>query len=467
MRKLYWYITAYVKKHGLLLAFSVVIALVLFSFSISLIVQRLETKQKRYIGVIGEYSLHTLPKSIQTKLSAGLTKLEPDDTVSPLLAERWTIEDSGKTYRFVVKKDIFWQDGKEVVPGDIQYNFSDVEIITTPNDIVFKLPDEFVPFPSVVAQPVFRIVEEPYLLFFTRPSLVGIGEYELEDYIRDGNKIKQVVLDGPEERLVYRFYLTEDDAVLAFKRGEVDELSDLAATHGLDTWPNTIIEQKLRTDRYLAVFFNNSFPLLNKNVRQALSYAMSKPSGTEKAIGPINPLSWAYLEGGKSYDKDLERAKERLLDELPPEPLNLELTTTEIFVKQAEVIKQEWEEFGKQAVEACQNSKDIDNKDLCQNAAIAITIRVTNFPDTSNFQMLLIGQEIPPDPDQYGLWHSEQSTNFSHYKNTRIDALLEKGRTTPEKNERKAIYQEFQQFFLEDAPAIFIRHLESYDIWRK
>jgi peptide/nickel transport system substrate-binding protein len=79
---------------------------------------------------------------------------------------------------------------------------------------------------------------------------------------------------------------------------------------------------------------------------------------------------------------------------------------------------------------------------------------------------LLIGQESPLDPDQYANWHSEQATNFSGYKNTRIDNLLEKGRTAKEQRERIEIYQEFQQFFLEDAPAVFLQHLESYSVQR-
>jgi ABC-type transport system substrate-binding protein len=43
---------------------------------------------------------------------------------------------------------------------------------------------------------------------------------------------------------------------------------------------------------------------------------------------------------------------------------------------------------------------------------------------------------------------------------------LEKGRQTLDKKERTDIYQEFQQFFLEDTPAIFLRYLYSYDIKR-
>ncbi len=467
MRKLYWYITTYFKKHGWVFATSIIGALIVFSFSISSIVQRIEPKPRRYVGLVGKYNLQNLPLSIQNQLSAGLTKIEEDNTVSPYLAERWTIEDGGKVYRFVIKKNIFWQDGKELKPTDISYQLPDVEVITTPNDIVFKLPDEFVPFPTTVSRPVFKTVQKKHLLFFKRPMLIGVGSHVLENYKQEGNKLREVTVNGPEEKIVYRFYFTEDEAVLAFKRGEVDELPDLSTDYGLNEWPNVEANSSIYDNRYLAIFFNNSHPLFTKNVRQALSYALSKPEGKDRAYGPINPNSWAYLEGGKSYKKDIERATERLLDEIPFEPLNIELTTTNNFNSQAEEIKKEWEEFGKIAYQACLDEQDISDKDQCVNNQIEVNIRITNFPDTNNYQALLLGQEIPPDPDQYYLWHSEQSTNFTKYKNTRIDALLEKGRKTAEKNERKAIYQEFQQFLLEDAPAVFLKHLESYEIKRK
>ena len=467
MRKLYWYITTYFKKHGWILGASVIGALVVFSFSISSIAQRIEHKPSHYVGLVGKYTLNNLPLSIQNQLSAGLTKIESDNTVSPYLAERWTIEDGGTVYRFVIKQNIKWQDGKSLKPEDIEYQLPDVEIVTTPNDIVFKLPDEFVPFPTTVSQPVFKTVQDRYLLFFKRPILVGLGSYQLTDYKKSGSKLTEVTISSNEEKIIYRFYFTENEAVMALKRGEVDELPDLSSSYDLKDWPNLTINSSFYDDRYLAIFFNNAHPLFTKNVRQALSYALSKPSGKIRAYGPINPNSWAYLEGGKSYDKDIERATERLLDEIPFEPINIELTTTSNFASQAEAIKTEWEEFGQIAYQACLDEDAISDKDQCVNTQIEVNIRITNFPDTNNFQALLIGQEIPADPDQYYLWHSEQSTNFTNYKNTRIDALLEKGRKTAEKNERKAIYQEFQQFLLEDAPAVFLNHLESYEIKRK
>jgi peptide/nickel transport system substrate-binding protein len=465
MRTYYWYLTAYLKKHGKIVLLSVVLAIAFFSILIPVLVNRFGQKPRLYVGLVGDFSLSSLPPVVQHQISRGLTTIATDGSAAPDIAERWTIEDEGRTYRFVIKKNLVWQDGTPFKPEDITYNFQGVEIITTPNDIVFKLPDAFVPFPNIVSQPILKIEESPYLFFFKQPKIFGLGEYRMISFKRNGERLNQLIIENNTQTLVYRFYLTEDDALLGFKRGEVDQILDISSPQDLATWPTVTVKKTLHTDRYLAVFLNNNF--FPKNIRQALAYSLQKAPDSERALGPINPQSWAYLPGGKSYAFDQERALERLLDVPPQQPLNIELTTTVTFQAEAESIKQQWEELGRQAVVACQNKKEITDKAICANSAIAVTIRINNFPDTSSFQALLIGQESPPDPDQYYLWHSSQSTNFSQYKNTRIDSLLEKGRQTVDKNERLAIYQEFQQFFLEDVPAIFLRYLESYDVVRK
>lgn len=467
MRKFYWYFTAYLRKHGIVFVLSLLAAIGIFSAFIPTIVESIEKRERHYIAIIGQYSLADLPEIIEDQLSAGLTRIDENGSVQPLLAQRWTIEQEGKTYRFVLNEDIRWQDGSLLKPEDIHYQFDDVETIITPNDIVFQLPAAFAPFPAQVSAPLFKSAQKPYLFFLQKPTLIGIGEYSIEDYSLQGNYLKEMVIDSPTERYTYRFYLTEDDAVTAFKQGKVDILLDLAQNHDVYTWDTVSHSSTVNTDQYVAVFFNMRDGLFQKNVRQALSYALEKPSDDTRTIGPINPDSWAYLAGGKGYEYDVDRAVARLLDDVPRQPLELELTTTTLFEMKAEEIKRQWEEFGQKAYEACQANSDIEEKELCENTKISLAIRVSNFPDTSNFQLLLIGQQIPPDPDQYQLWHSEQSTNFTGYKNTRIDTLLERGRQTFEQNERKEIYQEFQQFFLEDPPAIFLEFLTTHQVTRK
>jgi peptide/nickel transport system substrate-binding protein len=469
MRKFYWYLTAYVKKHGLTVAITVVAAVVIFSFLMPFLAKKISVKNRQYVGMVGDFNLNFLPKEIKQKLSVGLTTVDPEDqSIKPLLAERWVTENDGKTYRFTLKKGVKWQDGQELTPDDINYNLQDVETISTPNDIIFKLPDTFAPFPALTTEPIFKQTLERYLIFFKKPNLIGIGPYKISSYEMKNNSLRQITLESPDEILVYRFYLTEQDAIIGFKKGEVDLLLDVRQPGDLADWSdNTVlIEEKINFDQYLAVFFNHNDPLITKNVKQALAYATEKPSSDIKAVGPINPKSWAFLEGGKDYSKDLDRAVERLISDPPEQSLEFSLTTTVLYLDQANHIKQQWQEFGELAVQKCQNSDEVEDKNLCSNMNIELHIKVTNFPDLQDYQLLLIGQEIPVDPDQYFLWHSEQPSNFTNYQNTRIDSILENARQALEYNDRLALYQEFQQFLLEDPPAIFLQHLISYDVRR-
>lgn len=467
MRKLYWYLSSYARKHGLVLAISVIVAILGFSLVIPFVARTIEQKPRIYMGVVGQYSLYNLPRPIKELMSSGLTQIQEDGSPAPALSERWSLESDDKVYRFVLKKDLFWQDEKPMEPSDLKYNFQDAEEVFTPNDVVFKLPDSFVPFPGVVSEPIFRTVDKRTMFFFKKPFLIGTGAYEMLDYQEKGPRLTELTLDSREERRIYRFYLTEDDAVLAFKRGEIDVLDTLSSPKDIGEWPTVTVKASTDYQQYLAVFFNFEDALFSKNVRQALSYAATKPSDDTRAIGPIGSKSWAYLNSAKDYEYDMARATERLLAEIPGVPMNIELTTTPIFQDTAQQLKQEWEKLGEVAFTECQSNKIYTDKAACDRLKTTVSLKITSFPDTNNYQLLLLGQESPADPDQYYLWHSDITTNFSKYKNTRIDSLLEKGRTTSDQKERLAIYQEFQQFLLEDAPAVFLYHLQDYQVSRK
>ncbi|OGJ15825.1 MAG: hypothetical protein A2632_02640 [Candidatus Pacebacteria bacterium RIFCSPHIGHO2_01_FULL_46_16] len=467
MRKAYWYLSAYVRKHGLVVVITLALALGFFSFVVPTIATRLEKRQQFYIGIIGQYTIYTLPDIVTDQLSVGLTAITDDGGVVPVLAQRWAVEQGGKTYRFVLKDNLTWSDGTTIKPEEIQFNLKDTTISTTAQDLIFQLPAEFSPFPSLVAEPLLKMVEQKKPFARNRPVPIGIGNYHVSDYLTKNNHLTELVIDSENERYIYRFFQTEEDAETAFKQGKVDILLDLVKEHEIYDWPTVIITKRFNDNQYLAIFFNLQDPLMAKNIRQALAYATSKPEDASRAIGPISSRSWAYLSGGKTYAKDWERGLERLFDEPPQLPLTFTLTTTPIFAARAETTKTEWEEFGVYAAEQCQSAKAIEDKALCENMRIKVTLKISNFPDTNDFQLLLIGQESSPDPDQYHLWHSDQSTNFTHYKNTRIDNLLEKGRQTFDQADRKQIYQEFQQFILEDPPAIFLDHLQTYDVTRR
>lgn len=466
LRKTYWYASAYASKHGWVIVAAILAGGVLFSIFYRVFVMVSQLKRTQYIGEVGVITLATLPREIQEKLSEGLTRVDDDGDILPALAERWMIEDDGKTYRFLLKKDAKWQDGRELIPKDVVYNFTDTQVIATDHEVIFKLKEPFVPFPAVVSQPLFREVSRRRWFFFSEKSIIGTGEYKLMKMKQEGGRVLELEIESPDERLVYRFYATEEQALLAYKKGEVDHVNTLTSVVGMDSWKHTKVSPTLRKDKYVAIFFNVNNSMLEKSVRQALNYAIPKVVGEERAETPIDPRSWVYNKTVKEYQYDKEKAVSLLLKSVPKQKLSIELATVVNFQHEAEEIKTLWEDLGKTAMQACTQNKEVQQKSDCPNLGITIQLRIQNLPDITNFQSMLIAQQIPKDPDQYFLWHSTQQTNFTGFKNPHVDKLLEDGRKTLDPKERRSAYLDFQQYLVEDSPAIFLRHLTLYTIER-
>ncbi len=473
MRKIYWYITAYLRKRGWQLLLASGVSVLLFYFLIPYLIETVTRKNTYFIGIIGEYQLPNLPSMITEQLSRGLLKADADGSFIPDLAEKVIIEDEGKKYRVILPENIYWQDGEKLQISNINYPLRDTTIIYENQEIVYELPEPFASFPQYLTAPLLKPKTESFGRFFQTDTLIGLKPVKIRKTIykdRTKTDLAEIVLDDLAERkrYVYRFYYTQDQAIEAFKMGQIDYLFDVTNIEEIAGWPTVATNERVIADQYLAVFFNNQDPVLTKNMRLALSYAVNKErSGFQRALGPIPKDSWAYLKGLKTYDQNFETAVERLLTELPTKPLEIELITTTTYFNLASDIKKDWEELGERAVDACLESKEITDKKPCEYLRLQVKIQIQNFPNTQNFQTLLLGQEVSLDPDQYSLWHSDLASNFTKYKNTRVDSLLERGRKTIDQQERQTLYQSFQQALLDDPPAIFLWFVRSSDLTRK
>lgn len=392
------------------------------------------------IAVTGRYTTADLPLFIQHQISQGLTTLDPSGIPTPAIAADWTVSADGKIYTFTLYPDLIWQDGTPLTSTDINYQFKDIQT-EYPDDltVVMKLEDPFAPLPVVTSRPIFK------------RGLLGTGSYKVTRIRRNGPYIDSLNLSPVDKsanqpNLVYKFYLSEAAARLAFKLGMVRSILDLQEMGGLSDWPNTIVTTTRHQDRYVAVFFNTQDPFLSgqtgKDLRLALTYAIDKSRWENRAWGPIGPASWAYSPNLKTFDYDLSRAEE-LLARVEKTPDEFVLSTVPAYLTTAEQVKSDWEQLG-----------------------IKVNIVVSAEP-TADFMALVIAQAIPLDPDQYNLWHSTQATNLTRQNNPRIDKLLEDGRKTLDIEQRKQIYQDFQRFLVEDVPAVFLFHPTSYTVSRK
>ncbi|OGH50182.1 MAG: hypothetical protein A3H17_00540 [Candidatus Levybacteria bacterium RIFCSPLOWO2_12_FULL_37_14] len=446
-RLLFWLIKAYFKRWGRNILIYFGIGLVIFFLlnkTLSYFIARLPFMEKESIGIIGAYSIDSLPQEILGKISKGLTKTEIGGAVKPDIAERWKIAPSGKAYAFYLRKNIYFSDGTNLTSSDINYDFADVSV-TRPDKytIVFSLKDNYSPFLATVSKPVFK------------KGYVGVGDYKIKKIELNGNFIKSIELYSEKYHkiLTYQlFYPTVSALKTAFALGEVSKITNLPDLNFKNTtfnsFKNVAVEKKTNLASLATLFYNTKDKILSsKTLREGLSYTM--PDNFEQGKRNSSPLpyfSYANQGGYDIYQQDLEHAK-LLIDKSETGTgsgkISLTIDTLAKYESVAKFIANIWKKL------------NIETK-----------IQVIN-QIPSSFQIFLGEFSVSSDPDQYVLWHSSQINNITRYNSARVDKLLEDGRKELDVRKRISIYTDFQKYLLSDPPASFLFFPYYYEVSKK
>lgn len=433
-RLLFWLFKAYIKRWGKVIIFSFIFGL--FVFFLLVVSSRflgniIPVNQKTSIGLIGAYKLDNLPPQIVKKLSRGLTAVSKDGTVIPDSARTWEIEENGKKYIFTINDTLRFSDGQKLTSDKIDYKFSDVEIEQPDKKtIVFKLKDAYSPFLITLSQPVFK------------DGVVGLGEYKVTNVKLNGNFIEFMTLISKKNKLkteTYFFYPSEQALKDAFVLGEIDHAEGLVSDSYKNTafrlFPNMTVQKDINFNKIVTLFFNTKDKTLSdKKARSGLVYALPDVfTYGQRAIVPYPPHSKYFSGDMITRKEDFAHAK-LLLEGSASSSSSLIFTikTLEKYKNTAIDIKKEWGRLGIRT----------------------IIEEVDSIP--SDFQIYLGDFNLPKDPDQYVLWHSDQSNNITRFNSKRIDKLLEDGRQTIDIAEREKIYAEFQKYLLDESPAAFL-----------
>jgi hypothetical protein len=213
---------AFFQKHKRLIIVSMIIGGALFFLYPRL--GNIIPQQKIQIGLVGHYQHPNMPVEIQNLVSDGLTRLEPDGSVVPSLAQSWEVKNDNKEYYFKIRPDATWSNGDPIFAQDINYNFSDVTTIVYDNQtLAFQLKEAFSPFPVIVSRPIFR------------KGLIGTKDYQIKDLTQNGGVIESLTLSPQDSKnpvLVYRFYPSEKAARTAFALGEISLLKEITELIG-------------------------------------------------------------------------------------------------------------------------------------------------------------------------------------------------------------------------------------------
>ncbi|MBI3619859.1 ABC transporter substrate-binding protein [Candidatus Roizmanbacteria bacterium] len=446
-RYYYWLVLEFVKKHIKLILISFLLSFffLIAAISLSPYLDNFISTKNEVIGMIGNYDYNNLSDDVLNKISNGLIVINEKGQIVPALASSWELRDQGRRYRFHLKDNLFWDDGKKFTAYDIKYQFVDVEVKTIDDKTIdFSLKKILPIFPTYLKKQVIRY------------PLIGVaGLYKVDRTKTHFGNIAEINL-APNKKdqptITYKFYDNETQLLTAYKRGEISEFTTAkkSIADGFSAWKNTTISKTTDYSTLLTLFFNFNNPALKeKEIRQAINMSMNpdqlKEFG-EIALGPIPPVSFAYNPDLKPATYD-PAAAEKIIKKSTgsSESAKLNFTTYYDYLASADLVV-----------------------GLLKRIGLNVDVKVVSFDRGNDYDFLLAFWKVPFDPDQYYFWHSTQNQrNISNYKNVKIDKLLEDGRSSLDPQDRKKIYFEYQRVMQDDPPASFLYFPFVYNIKRK
>jgi len=448
-------------------------------------------------------ALSDADRDLVSLIYSGLLKATPEGGLIPDLAEGYTVSDDGLVYEFTLKEGVVFHDGEPVTVDDIIFTL-DKTLDTTLksaqranwdgiltekiNDrtIRFTLARPYAPFLQnttigILPKHIWGHVDSkefPFSEINTSP--VGSGPYAVRSVKKNSSDIpetyiltsfKEYALNKPFiNKITLRFYQNETDLISAFNKGSIDAVNSIspeAITH-------IKAERIERTPlpRIFAVFFNQNTAQIFSHieVRKALNTAVDKGNIVDTVLtgygtpidGPIPPLSINRKTAAFPTEENSDRiaeAKDILsrngwkFDEevgvwmsSDKEPLRFSVATSNVpeLKAVAAILESVWEELGAEV-----EIKVFEAGNLNQNI-----IR------PREYDALLFGEVIGRELDLFAFWHSSQRNdpglNIALYANITADALLEKGRTFLNTEQRDETYLKFEEEIKKDIPAIFL-----------
>jgi peptide/nickel transport system substrate-binding protein len=444
-------------------------------------------------------AFNDVDKDLATLVFSGLTRLGPDGTVLPDLAERWEISPDARVYTFHLRQGVTWHDGTAFTADDVIFTWSalsDPDFKGEPSlgqfwqqvecakqddfTVVYELPEPFAPF---LAYTTIGILPRHHLEGLSAEGLfiapfneqpIGTGPFILKTL----NSQMALLESNPSyhwtepviAEMELHFFSDYSSAAAALQDGRVQGLF-------LGPEANPDILEQLEQDRklqrmaswrnsYTLLYLNTRIsPLDDSSVRQALLYALDREAivtdrldgRAQLADNPIVPGTWAYSDDVRSYQHDLEKARSLLAES------GWRINSRGVLAKEGQELRLDLlTDDDPERMAIAQEIAD-------QLRAVGVDINlqsqagsdlVHDFLLPRRFQAVIYGWDQGYDPDPYPAWHSSQvqgqGFNLAGYTNQSVDRILSEARQTIDLEERKALYREFQQIFAEEVPSILL-----------
>jgi peptide/nickel transport system substrate-binding protein len=437
-------------------------------------------------------------QNIASLVYNGLVKYDKDLNIVGDLAEKWDISGDNKEITFYLHKNVKWHDEVPFNADDVIFTYKTIidNNTPTPYDGDFRKISKIEKIDNYTVKVVY---DKPYA-----PALASWAMSILPKHLLEGTDITKSVLQrmpigtGPfkfekwnsgssiELKANYNYFskapylngyilkIIPDSTSMFMEllKNKIDlmELTPIQFNKQTDSprFTEHFNKYTYLSDTYTFIGYNLKNEIFkDKKVRYALTYATPKKeiiSGIllglgQEATGPYKPGTFWYNNNVKTFPYDLDKSN-KLLDEAGyiynkqkgiriknGIPLKFTIITNQgndNRRKVAEILQENWSKIG-----------------------VKVDIRIlewatfiNEYINKRNFDAVVLAWTIVPDPDLYDVWHSsrckEGGLNFTCYENPDLDKLIEKGRETLDKEERRKIYFKIQEILAEEQPYTFL-----------
>lgn len=403
----------------------------------------------------------------------------------PWLAEDWETSPDGLTWTFHLRNDVRWHDGHPLTAEDVVFTFDyfkdkyaqgmvkwgwpvdkidRAEIVDDGHAVAVHLAnptaglltDLFASLPIIpqhiwkdVVDPMSKLDEEAAM----GSSLFRLREYSKEEgrYVYEANPdffLGQPLVDE-------LIFIKVKDPALALLAGEVDEASfsgkAVTSVHQIEDNPAF---EMIEGPSYwtLKLYFNTTrAPFDQQGVRQAIAHAIDRQGIVDKAqmggaivasTGILSPGTYWHNPNLPTYPHDSAQAQS-LLSTTDAGPVEATLLTTEAYVRDAELIKNDLQALG---------------IDVTVKTADRAT--VDSLLNEGNFDLLVTGHGGTANPDM------DSPAPESAWSSSAYSEAYARSISAADDAERREHVWTMQEIIAEELPVLTLWHPLMWEVYR-
>lgn len=449
------------------------------------------------------YTSSSVDSSVSKLVFASLLKYDDENQLVGDLAQSWEVDSTEKVYTVKLKPDLKWHDGQALTSADVVFTYKLIQNPETKSHlnpswqnikveamddktVIFTLPNTLSSFPhsltnGIVPEHVLQSVIPAQLRSntFNNVQPIGSGPFRFSkvEVIGDtpDDRQESIALNAFEsyhggkpklDNFIIRTFANEGSLTAAYADKQVNAMIGLASLPDELASKKDTREYGIPLTGEVLVFFKTTNDVLkDPTVRRALVLAADKKAILDKLPYPLAALDEPLLKTHVGYDKNLAQVTGKADEARAALDAAGWVADPESGIRSKEGVKLNFRLYSQSTSEYSSVAGSLQT----QWRDIGVDVQVELQPDQElqstqalhNYDALLYGISIGPDPDVFAYWHSSQSDprsptrlNFSEYKSVVADRALEDGRTRSDPQIRTIKYKPFLETWRNDAPAL-------------